>query len=124
MSPTAPRVVLQSPNGGEVFANQEFVTVTWDAADGDGDQLSYWLQYSGDGGRTWSTIQRDLRATSYRVNLRGFSASSDALFRVLASDGVNTGVDTSDGVFSVASIPSRIGSLTGPLPGDALPLSD
>jgi len=124
VSPTAPRVVFQNPNGGEVFANQEFVTVTWDAADGDGDQLSYWLQYSGDGGRTWSTIQRDLRATSYRVNLRGFSASSDALFRVLASDGVNTGVDTSDGVFSVASIPSRIGSLTGPLPGDALPLSD
>ena len=123
-SATAPRVTLQSPNGGETLAGQDSITVRWEGADADGDELSYWLQYSQDGGQHWRTIQRDLRDTSYELSLRGFAPTSEGRFRVFASDRVSTAIDSSDGDFTIAGTPSRIGALTGTLNGDTLPLSD
>lgn len=112
VSPSAPRVTLLSPDGGEQWSEAGEAAITWAAEDADGDGLSYWLQRSSDGGATWQTIQRDVQGTSYVVNLRNLPGTERARIRVLATDGVNTASDASDGDFTVARKPPVV-EITG-----------
>lgn len=50
----APRVVFQSPAGGERWARSQ--TLRWNATDPDGDMLTYQLFYSNDLGATWHPL--------------------------------------------------------------------
>jgi hypothetical protein len=50
VSAHAPAVTVTSPNGGEILADK--TTVSWNAADADGDSLSFTVLYSPDGGGT------------------------------------------------------------------------
>lgn len=99
---STPTVTLLSPNGGEGWPAQGQETISWTAADADGDALFFWLEYSSDGGTTWNMIERNVQGTSYSVDLRNLAGSAQAMVRVLATDGVNTAMDASDGVFIVA----------------------
>jgi len=58
VSASTPRVTLLSPDGGEAWRDAGDAAIAWTAEDADGDALSFWLQYSRDGGDTWATIQR------------------------------------------------------------------
>jgi hypothetical protein len=103
-SPNIPSVDLLTPNGGEAFTSP--FEIRWQASDADGDALTYTLQYSPDGGESWQALAIGLTDDVYQVlspyNLTG---SEQAKIRVLASDGANTAVDESDGVFSVPNTP-------------------
>ena len=79
------------------------VTVIWQASDPDGDQLTYPLLYSADAGQTWRTVDAGIAQVQYRVNLLELPGSDQALFRVIATDGVNTSMDESNAVFHVPS---------------------
>ena len=85
-----PFVRLTSPTSGAVLAGSDKVTVTWNAADLDDDQLFYSLAYSTDAGASWLPLATDLTTTSYVVDLARLPGSAEAQFRVSASDGVNT----------------------------------
>jgi hypothetical protein len=98
----APQVTLTSPNGGEVLAG-DAITVTWTANDADGDPLSFIVQYSADGGATWTTAKSSVRGSSTVVDRLNVSASNRGLFRVGASDGLHSVSDASDAVFTVAN---------------------
>jgi len=100
VSAHAPTVTVTYPNGGEVLS-EPAVTVRWDAKDDDGDSLVYALLYSADAGATWTTIATDLTDKLYEARLGELPGSDRALFRVIASDGVNTGEDRSDAPFTV-----------------------
>jgi hypothetical protein len=102
VSASVPTVTLLSPNGGESWESSGEAVVAWIADDRDGDPLHFWLEYSADGGRTWELIERNLQGGEYRLDLRNFAGSERALIRILATDGVNTGMDMSDAVFTVA----------------------
>ncbi len=102
-STNAPVVQMLTPNGGEVWSATGTYTVTWSGSDADGDALSYTLQYSKDGGTTWTAITNDLATTNYEVDATVFAGSQQALIRVIASDGLNTATDTSDAPFTVAA---------------------
>ncbi len=107
VSANAPTVTLDSPNGGENWAADSPYTVTWTGNDLDGDTITYTLEYSGDGGSTWEPVglpTTDTLATVTASTLRG---SSNALMRVMATDGVNTTSDESDAPFTVERKPPQ-----------------
>jgi hypothetical protein len=100
VSANPPTVQVISPNGGEVL--DQAAAVKWTGSDPDGDPLVYALLYSPDAGATWLTVVTELTQTEYNVDLSELPGSDQALFKVIASDGVNTGQDQSDVTFRVA----------------------
>lgn len=96
----APIVQVTTPNGGEVL-DQPTVNVAWSASDLDGDPLTFVVQFSADGGTTWTTLETNLAATSVTVARSALSGTNDGRFRVQASDGLRTAIDASDGAFAV-----------------------
>jgi hypothetical protein len=102
VSPHAPDVKVLYPNGGETLQGPT-VTVIWQASDADGDPLTYSLLYSADAGQTWRSIDAGITQVQFSVNLQELPGSNQALFRVIATDGVNTSMDESDAFFHVPS---------------------
>ena len=100
VSANAPVVTVTSPNGGESWSGEQ--TITWTAADADGDALTLDVLYSTDAGENWSAIAIGLDQNSYVWDTDEAPGSDQMLIRVLATDGVNTGQDNSDSPFTVA----------------------
>ena len=105
VSANSPQVTLLSPNGGELWPPYGEQVVTWAGSDADGDPLRYVLQYSPDGGITWKAVATNLVGESYTLSAGRLAGSETALIRVVASDGVNTSQDESDGTFTVEGKP-------------------
>ncbi|MBN1483475.1 MAG: DNRLRE domain-containing protein [Chloroflexia bacterium] len=95
-----PMVRLNYPNGGETLTGDpQFVY--WSGSDADGDTLSYNLQYSTDNGASWRLIASDVFSTGVWIDAANLPGATHARFRVLASDGIHTTGDVSDGAFIV-----------------------
>lgn len=103
-----PMVTLISPNGGEVVCSG--IAITWTAADPDGDPLTYTLEYSSDGGSTFSTITTGLTGTcpppgppycTYFWDTNALPSGTNYIVRVSASDGELTGQDVSNAPFTI-----------------------
>ncbi len=101
VSTNAPTITLDSPNGGENFGATETISVTWTANDADGDPLHYDLDYSEDGGNSWIPLTIAITQTTESVDLSNLPGSDNVIFRVWATDGVNTASDESDAPLSV-----------------------
>jgi hypothetical protein len=97
----APQVRLLEPNGGESWRVGGEVTIRWEASDPEGDDLSYAVALSYDGGESWVPLEVDLRETEYTWRLSALNNGLDYLIRVTASDGVNTSSDVSDAAFTI-----------------------
>jgi hypothetical protein len=102
ITPNAPEVEITNPAGAATYALGRSVTVRWEAMDEDGDALTYFVDLSPDGGENWFSLAVDLEDTEYRLDTNRFSAGSNYLIRVRASDGVNTAEDVSDAVFTLS----------------------
>ncbi len=126
VSANAPTVTLLAPNGGEVIG--ALLAVSWNAFDADGDPLVYTIQFSPDGGATWQALATDYPLTSLTQSNPQLPATSTGLVRVIASDGVLTGSDSSNGAFTVlphAPIARIVTPKNGArfLPGEEIPLA-
>lgn len=99
VSENKPDVKVTYPNGGGSLSGKQYIT--WTATDPDGDTLSYDILYSKDGGNSWSAIAIGIKQQKYLWDTNGTPGSNQALIRVLATDGVNTGQDDSDSSFTV-----------------------
>ncbi len=98
-----PNITVLSPNGGESLSSDP-VTVSWTASDGDGDDLSFSIEFSPDNGATWELVVHGITGNSFDVpRMNILSTSGQGLFRVWASDGIHTSSDTSDGGFTVTT---------------------
>lgn len=102
LPPTNPTVI--TPNGGEVIDGP--YSIVWSASADDGttqNNLKYDLEYSINGGSTWTRIASNLIGqTSYPFDFSNISASSSALVRVRAYDGMMYGDwDTSNSYFTI-----------------------
>lgn len=95
-----PAVQVTSPNGGEVFGADP-ITVRWTASDADGDPLTFNVDYSPDNGSSWEPVAQYLTTTQVTIDQINLPASDTGLFRVLASDGIHTASDQSDGIFFI-----------------------
>ncbi len=100
VSDNAPQVTLTSPNGGEVLDGSQ-ITVTWTASDADGDDLEFTLEYSVDGGAHWRTLGSGITGASWLMDASFVPGADQGRFRIVATDGVNTTRDESDGDFTV-----------------------
>jgi hypothetical protein len=100
VSPNAPQVTLTSPNGGEILDTSS-TTVAWTASDDDDDALEFTLDYSVDGGTQWQTLGSGITTNHLLIDTALLPGTDQGRFRIVASDGVNTTRDESDGDFTV-----------------------
>jgi hypothetical protein len=106
-------VKLVSPAGKRRLGQR--ILVRWRSRDADGDRLTYSLLYSPDG-RSFVPIAADLHKTSYLVDTRNLPGGRRTRFRVVATDGVLTGIATSKTPATVAFKRPRV-SIISPQPG-------
>ncbi|MFH1978253.1 MAG: hypothetical protein ABIJ92_02925 [Candidatus Aenigmatarchaeota archaeon] len=95
-----PNVTLIEPTGGEFYSNVE-INISWTSSDADGDNMSYAILFSPDNGTSWDTITFDHNETNYTINSGDLQDCTECLIKILATDGMNTGNDTSDSVFQI-----------------------
>jgi hypothetical protein len=102
VSAHTPEIKLIYPNGGKILGDN--VTVRWNASDADGNNnLTYSLLYSADAGLSWRTVADNINRSQVTVNLANLPGSPQALFRVIATDGVNTAIADSNHTLTVPS---------------------
>ena len=101
VSPCAPEVTVISPIAGQTV-DDSTVTVTWSGYDADGDDLTYHVHYSSDGGETYSAVGVGLSETSEETSLEYLEGSSQARFRVIATDGTRS-TTAESGLFTLVS---------------------
>lgn len=99
-SANPPVVQVLAPNGGELL-DQATVMLSWSASDADLDPLSFVVQFSADGGSTWTTLETNWTSTSVELDRAALAGTGTGRFRVQASDGLRTASDDSDGSFTV-----------------------
>jgi len=76
--------------------------VNWSVSDADSQEHTFWVEYSADSGVAWSTLTPARHESNLELDFDALPGSNgNALIRVLASDGVNTGSAISN-LFSVA----------------------
>jgi hypothetical protein len=121
VSAHTPVVTVTAPNGGEILSGSSY-TVTWTASDADSDPLTYLLEYSTDNGATWQLLSSSITQTQATLDLSLLAGTTQGLFRVWASDGVNTSFDASNGTFSVPFKTPSITSIS-PISGTTYVLS-
>jgi len=102
-----PTVTVTSPNGGETL-NSDEIDLTWEGDDLDGDSLTYLVQFSPDNGSSWVTLATDWSEETLTVDRADLEKTSEGLIRVVASDGFDNAVDTSDGLFTVENNPPSV----------------
>jgi hypothetical protein len=76
--------------------------VAWNADDLDGDATTATLLYSPNAGLTWLPVASDIAGTEALVDSNTLPGSTQALMRVIVTDGFHTVVADSDSIFTVA----------------------
>ena len=119
----SPTVNVTFPNGGEELKIGANYTITWDANDLDDDDLTYLVSYSPDERETWIPLANEVNQTHYVWNTSTLIAGDKYLIKVIASDGVNTGEDESNGTFTTLDLaPPVISNVTqNPQPDSVQP---
>ena len=107
VSSNPPIVKILYPNGGEVFRNNESITMKWESSDLDGDDLTFMIQISDDDGNTWNIRSFDIPTNEFEFGFYHLESDS-VLIRVIASDGINTSSDISDEPFTVTDLLSPL----------------
>ena len=105
VSPGAPSGVTASPGDGQA-------TVTWNAPSntGGGTITGYTVQYSSDGGTTWTTASCTGTATSCTIT--GLTNGSHYIFQVAATNSAGTGSYSSSSTSVTPAPPSAPGAPT------------
>ena len=101
ISANFPSLTILYPNGGEKFGEKSQL-ITWSSNDSDGDAMYYRVSYTPDG-KVWNVIATNITNTQLIIHPSKLPGGSEAKIRVVATDGVNTSVDESDGSFEVYS---------------------
>ncbi|MBU2689991.1 MAG: hypothetical protein KJ970_03625, partial [Candidatus Eisenbacteria bacterium] len=125
-TPQAPTVTVTFPNGGETLAAGTTTNITYTATDPDTDDSSLHMavEYSTNGGATWSMIASDSgNSGSYPWTVPSVS-TTQARVKVTASDGSLTGNDTSNSNFTITQQPAGeneliVGTASGTSGGQA-----
>jgi hypothetical protein len=118
-SGAAPTVKWTDPAKPRPLAARGLRRVSWTAGDRDGDKLSYVVQFSRDGGRTWRTLDPQVPGLSYMVDLARLPSTRNGRFRVIATDGLRSSTDVADRPVRVPNHPPTA-AITAPVTGAAV----
>jgi hypothetical protein len=103
-APTVSNVVLDNPPNPVAGT----VTLAWQAADADGDTLTYDVFYSADSGTSFQPVALAVNSLSVAIDTSAL-AGGQGRFRVIANDGVNQGqADSPDYTMAVKAPAVRI----------------
>lgn len=120
VSQNAPVVQVLTPEGGDSYGANAQMTVSWTGSDADGDDLTYAVRYSPDGGASWRVLAAQSTQTSLTVSLARQPGTTRGIVEVEASDGFYTGAGRSDGFFSVGQKDPLWAAIHGPVDGAEL----
>lgn len=122
VSPNAPSLQITSPSGATTWAAGSTQLLAWSASDPDNDTLHYSVFYSHDGAN-WALLAENLATTSYDVDVDSLAGGTNVHFRVVATDGVNTTTDETDGAIN---LPNKLPqpTISNPISGAAVPVGD
>ena len=100
-SSNAPSVSISGITEGHQFKSGDLIDLSWTATDADGDDLTFKLYYSTDGGNNYRVLSRPTTNTreSYQVN--SLEGSDTARIGISVSDGTRSSFSQTS-VFSVA----------------------
>ena len=115
-SASAPSVSVSGPSAGQVFGAGSDIGVSWSGSDADGDELSYRVYYSVDGGKVYMPLSLETADTSMTLPAGRLRGSSQARIGVSVSDGARSSF-TETAVFSVANHAPEV-SIRTPVSGD------
>ena len=105
-SANPPSVQVVSPVAGQVISGGT-LNAQWTGSDADGNPLTYAVEFSSDDGATWEALTIDWPATSLQIDTSNLPGTSNALVRVVASDGFNSSM-ASSGAFTIPNRPPSI----------------
>ncbi len=88
---STPVVTITSPATGDTWDGAGQRTLAWIATDADNDPLTYSVLYSSDSGANWLPMELDLTEPQYTFNPSQIAGGKAVMFRVLATDGINSG---------------------------------
>jgi len=111
VSAHVPTITLIAPTGGITLTGST-VNASWTASDADNDPLTFSIDYSRDGGVTWTPLSSQITTTAATLNLDLLPGSTQGKFRVWVSDGVNTAFAETTGTFSVSNKSPQITSVS------------
>ncbi len=95
-SATAPTVSWTDPAKAAPLPATGRRTVSWTAADRDGDALTYVLQYRRTASGPWTTLEPSLKGLSFALDVARLPSAAAGRLRVVATDGTRTALDVSD----------------------------
>jgi hypothetical protein len=101
VSNNAPTVQITTPGGNANWPAGTTQTLAWTGNDADGNSLTYSLFYSHNNDADWVLLASGLNGSSFDLAVDSLAGGSAGRFRVVASDGVNTGFDETDGLITV-----------------------
>ena len=82
--------------------------MSWVASDPDGDPLVATVLYSRDGGINYKPLRLHLSASSVNIPASELGQTTQGKIRVIVSDGVLTGQDDSEGLFTTPNQPPAV----------------
>ncbi len=121
----APQVTITSPIQPVDWPAHTVQPLSWAGTDLDGLPLAYSVFFSNDGGLSFRLLASGLTTTTYQVEVDAMAGGADVRFRVVASDGVNTGFDETPATITLPIQPP-VAIITDPLsatfhsPGDLI----
>jgi len=100
----------------------QLIHARWQATDADGGPLVFWLYYSPDNGASWQALSLNYPHASAVFDTRRWPGSSQGRLRVVASDGVLTGVAVSEPF----ALPNRLSDIivSGLTEGERIPYGE
>ncbi|MBI2207996.1 hypothetical protein HYU50_00715 [Candidatus Woesearchaeota archaeon] len=98
VTPNTPTINITTQLQNQVF--DKSLTISWNASDLDNDTINYAVLISSDNGNTFSTLEIDYSNKSLIINSTNFINSNQYKIKILATDGINTGNDTTE-IFSI-----------------------
>jgi len=117
VNPGIPSVNITSPSSGDSWSTGSEQTIRWDGiADG---SIYYTVFYTADG-VNFQILGSDLIGNSLVVNTEFLPGSQTSQIKILATDGINTTEDFSDGFFQVEG-KSPLAKVYNPLNNEQIP---